>query len=102
MRRIVIVPKAVVDIREAARWYDGEKAGMGSTFSLELSLLFREIAESPLPYPRIGPKIRKASSQRFPYFVYFTADEEKIVVLALLHHRRLPNRFRRQAAATED
>jgi len=51
------------------------------------------ILQNPLAYPRVYGDIRRALVQRFPYAVYFRPLGDELVVLAVMHGRRLPRRW---------
>lgn len=45
---------------------------------------------SPLQFPEVAPGIRRGLMRRFPYAVYFSMDENQILVIAVFHQRRDP------------
>jgi toxin ParE1/3/4 len=63
-------------------------------------LVFRPEAEAelllhnPLAYPRVRGDTRRALVRRFPYAVYFRPTADETVVLAVMHGRRNPRRWR--------
>jgi len=93
-RRIVLRAKARGEIREAARWYERETAGLGESFVRKLSSLFARFVENPRQFPGVDPEVRRASLQRFLYFVYFLLPEPTVIVFAVLHHKRRPDLWR--------
>ena len=90
---VIIRPSASADVREAAFWYEAKREGLGSEFVLELDALYDRIAQHPLQFPEIGEGTRRAVLRRFPYAVYFVADDAP-VVLAVLHQHRKPQTWR--------
>jgi plasmid stabilization system protein ParE len=52
------------------------------------------IVEHPLAYPHVHGETRRALVHRFPYAIYFRAMSDEVVVLAVMHGRRLPRRWR--------
>jgi toxin ParE1/3/4 len=95
-RRLILRPEAERDAEEAAFWYDLQRPNLGDRFTQELRQLFDRIAEYPLQFPRLDPTIRRGHLQHFPYSVYFAAEEETVVVIAVLHQRRHPDTWKRR------
>jgi plasmid stabilization system protein ParE len=54
----------------------------------ELRSLVTSIGENPLKYPQVFDEVRRALMTRFSYAIYFTVDQESIVVLAVTHQAR--------------
>ena len=50
------------------------------------------IGKAPLLYAIRLRKIRRAALRRFPYSIYFVAEEERILIVALQHAKRDPKR----------
>ena len=57
--------------------------------SLALDALYARIAQHPLQFPAIVEGARRAVLRRFPYAIYFVADDAP-VGLAVLHQHRKP------------
>ena len=95
--RLSLRREARADIREAARWYDGERSGLGTEFTRAVRAALASIEREPQTYPLAGTEVRRALVRRFPYAIYFVADRDAIVVLACLHVRRDPQRWQSRA-----
>lgn len=94
-RRVILRAGARKEIRAAAEWYDEESPGLGERFARELRSVMSRIGESPLQFAGVGANIRRATLRHFPYFIYFLiASDTRIVVFAVLHHRRQPELWR--------
>ena len=52
MTRIVIEPPASLDIKEAARWYENQLAGLGVEFVLEADFAIKRVQKNPKLYPQ--------------------------------------------------
>jgi plasmid stabilization system protein ParE len=89
-RRFVVRPLAEADLEDAARWYHDERAGLGERFISDVDRTLARIRERPLQFPAISSDVRRALLHTFPYAVYFSASEEMVTVLAVLHLRRNP------------
>ena len=95
-RRFIVRPLAEADLEDAARWYDDERAGLADRFLSDVDRTFARIRERPLQFPTVSGEVRRALLHTFPYAAYFRASEEIVVVLAVLHLRRIPKVWRRR------
>ena len=89
-RRLIIRKGAEDDIRDAYRWYNNQRPGLGSEFVREVRSLLPVIREQPEIYAAVEPPFRRALLERFPYAIFFKADEERVEVIACFHQRREP------------
>lgn len=51
------------------------------------------VREQPLIYAVIYRNIRRATTRRFPYAIYFIVDNDRISVLRILHQARDPREW---------
>ena len=95
--RVVFRRMAKRDFADAISWYEGRREGLGQEFSLAVEQRLERIAASPHQFAPIRGKIRRAVLRRFPYSIFFLAEDRRIVVLAVFHAKRDPqhleNRF---------
>ena len=84
------------DVEAAFNWYQGEEAGLGLEFLEELRAAYHRILEHPLGYQDLRSGIRRALTRRFPYAVYFSIEEEAIVIVAVLSTARDPEEWQRR------
>jgi plasmid stabilization system protein ParE len=82
------------DLRQAIQWYEEGRSGLGSEFLAEADHIFDRIKDGPLQFPKIDSGVRRALFRRFPYAVYFIIESDRIEILAVLHLRRDPERWR--------
>lgn len=78
------------DIESAFSWYEAVEPGLGTDFLEQLRLVYRRILENPLGYGERRSGIRRALMRQFPYAVYFSIEDETILILAVLHTARHP------------
>jgi plasmid stabilization system protein ParE len=78
------------DIESAFGWYEAEESGLGAQFLEQLRLVYRRILENPLGYEEQRCGIRRGLMRQFPYAVYFSIENETILILAVLHTARDP------------
>lgn len=94
--RLVAEPAVDGDVEAAFDWYENESPGLGLEFLDELRATYGRIAAAPLSYRDLRLGIRRALLRRFPYAVYFAAEELTVVVLAVLHAHRGPAAWQRR------
>ena len=94
MRQLLVRPAAAADIEEAYLWYEERRAGLGEEFLTAVDSLLGEILAHPTTYPVLYRQSRRALLHRFPYAVFFRSYNETIVVVACMHGRRNPRRWK--------
>ena len=92
--RLVFRPEAESELLDARAWYDDQQPGLGQTFATEVNRVLGAIVSHPLAYPRVHGETRRAVVRRFPYAIYFRPVSDEVVVLAVMHGRRLLRRWR--------
>lgn len=75
---------------EASSWYESKRSGLALEFMAEIERCVSLAAESPFQFATVREDIRRVVARRFPYSVYFRAEENRIVVLAVFHSKRDP------------
>jgi toxin ParE1/3/4 len=88
--RLIVRPEAEADIGDAYAWYETQRSGLGQRFIDELSRCLEQIQSAPKRYQPVRAEARRALLRRFPYGVFFVADERQVSVVAVLHMARDP------------
>ena len=88
--RLLIRRQAKSDLRQAVRWYEGQSPGLGREFVAEVEATLTRIGENPLQYQPIYREVRRAIPHKFPYGVFYRAEQDSIVVFAIVHLHRDP------------
>jgi len=96
IRELVFLAAAETELGEARLWYEDHQEGLGEAFIQSINATFDAIARYPQRYPVVSPNVRRVVVRRFPYAVYFEAEESRIVVLAVFHSKRDPRRWQRR------
>ncbi|HUW00384.1 MAG TPA: type II toxin-antitoxin system RelE/ParE family toxin [Gallionella sp.] len=81
---------ASVEFIEASAWYEGKRFGLALDFISEIDRCISLASKNPLQFAVVREDIRRAVANRFPYSVYFRAEQHRIVVLAVFHGSRDP------------
>jgi plasmid stabilization system protein ParE len=98
MRQLVIRPAAQADLVSAVRWYVEQRASLGVSFRVAVRSSFSRALEQPQRHRRVHGEVRAIRVQRFPYRVFFIAEPERLVVIAVLHVRRKPVVWQRRSS----
>ncbi|HWQ69101.1 MAG TPA: type II toxin-antitoxin system RelE/ParE family toxin [Patescibacteria group bacterium] len=91
--RPVFRPQAEAELLDAQAWYERQRPGLGRAFAAAVYRAIASIVQNPLAYPRVHGETRRALVQQFPYGIYFRVASHELVVLAVMHGRRLPRRW---------
>lgn len=90
MLPVALLPEAAEEWDDATDFYENRSAGLGEEFRSAVLAIFDAIAENPRKFPRTVRHYRRAVLRRFPYVVFFTVEQDGILVVAVLHGRRDP------------
>ena len=97
MKRVVVRRAAAADIEDAYEWYESQRPGLGEEFLAALKSTQSRVLEQPVAYPVLHRGTRRALiPQRFPYGLFYRVHGDTIVVVACMHARRDPWRWRRR------
>jgi plasmid stabilization system protein ParE len=94
MTRVEFHPEAEEEMREAARWYETQSAGLGQAFLDAVDAAAARIAANPEAFGFAGPGIRRHLVRRFPFGILYQVEPDRIYILAIAHGRRKPNYWR--------
>ena len=81
---------ASAEFIEASAWYETKRVGLALEFMAEIDRCVSLASEHPLQYAVVREDVRRIVANRFPYSVYFRAEQHRIVVLAVFHGSRDP------------
>jgi plasmid stabilization system protein ParE len=97
MRAVVLRREARLEFDVAFDWYERQRPGLGDDFVACVQQTFDRIAKTPELHERVVQDIRRASVHRFPYSVYYTAEANRITVIAVFHSNRDPSVWQSRA-----
>ena len=89
--KLRISAEAKADIKEAAKWYEAQQAGLGKSFVSTIKLTTERISQGPHRFPRPYRNVQRALTGRFPYAVFYEAFPSEVVVIGVLHQNRDPS-----------
>ena len=83
-------PLAVLELTDAAVFYEGQAQGLGTDFLDEIERLVGLITSYP-DLGRLQPgDVRTIPARRFPYTIVYQVITDRPFVLAIAHQRREP------------
>ena len=91
---VVILPPAEAELEEAVQFYNERQIGLGEEFLSEFQAAITRIIERPLWFEQFEPSFRRCRMRRFPYGLIFELADETIVITAVMHLHREPNRWK--------
>ena len=94
---VVYRPEVRDEVDEAYGWYEEQRRGLGDEFLDAVQVALNRIQENPYQNAVLYREVRAGLVRRFPYVVYYRAESERIVVIAIQHGRRHPGRWKRRA-----
>ena len=87
--------EASVEFRDASRWYEDSRAGLGLAFVAAVDRAIDQVAR----WPRTGAliedvesdlEVRRMRIERFPYYAAYVLNEGRATIVAIAHERRRP------------
>ncbi|MBS0633029.1 MAG: type II toxin-antitoxin system RelE/ParE family toxin [Verrucomicrobia bacterium] len=87
---LVLTREARADIAEATLWYRERSIQASEDFLHAITAAFVRITSQPTAQVVVDPGTgaRRALLRKFPHRVLYLIDGERIVVFAVVHHRR--------------
>ena len=90
MLRVVILPLAKQDVKNAVEWYDAKQKGLGARFAQDLRSKVSFVCKNPNAYAVRYDSVRCAIMDVFPFMIHFSINQpEKLVVIAAVFHTSL-------------
>ena len=89
--RLVVRRQAKADIREAARWYERQRGGLGRAFVQQIDTLLDRVRLNPMQHQIVYREVRRAIPRRFPYGVFYRIDGSTVLVFAVVDLHRDPS-----------
>ncbi|MDP2644419.1 MAG: type II toxin-antitoxin system RelE/ParE family toxin [Desulfobacterales bacterium] len=94
--KVITRPEAENDLKAAFSWYEDKRLGLGYDFLLQVDAGIRFIERNPEVYSSGYKGIRKHIIKRFPYKIIYLVEEAKVIVLAVIHGKRIPDLIKKR------
>jgi hypothetical protein len=59
MKRLILRPRAELDVGDAASWYEDQKTGLGIRFLDELDHVLARVQLNAFQFPEVEPGVRR-------------------------------------------
>lgn len=96
MFEVLLSPAAALELVEAYDWYEAELPGLGRRFQAEIDSTLERMTANPLQFPAVLRGARRALLRRFPYTLFFTIEDQTLLVIACFHVSRDPRIWRKR------
>lgn len=93
-REIILIPEALLDVKNAYDWYEQQDPGLGEEFIRCLEAAYAKISVAPEHYPIRFDSFRRILIRRFPFAVYFENDDKHAWIYYVFHCSLNPERLR--------
>jgi len=90
MTPVTILHEAEAELREAVKYYEDKRPGLGFDFAREVEVSVDSARRFPERWPLQNDGTRRYLIQRFPYIVVYLFLNNHIWVIALAHCKRHP------------
>jgi len=97
--KIIVTLEAEGDLKEAFAWYEDKRTGLGYDFLLQVDVGINFINRNPEIHRIEYKSTRKHVIKRFPYKIIYLVEEEKIIILAVIHGKRKPDLIKKRVAS---
>lgn len=86
-------PEAEVELAEARLWYSLQRQGLDVALIKRVDQALSAIVATPESYPIVYRNLRRAVLRQFPFAIFYEVNAREIVVFAVYHSRRDPERL---------
>lgn len=93
---VYLRPDAKSDIEEAAFWYESQESDLGNQFLDEALSVIDKLEETPAIYPKIFQNLRRVLFKKFPFGMYFYLEEQRVIIIAVMHGSRDPTNWQQR------
>jgi plasmid stabilization system protein ParE len=95
--RLLFAPDVEQDLLEAYEWYQERRDGLGDEFLTCVEACIQAILRNPESHTTIYQDYRRALVRRFPYSVFYEYLGSTVIVQAVFHNARNPEKWRRRS-----
>lgn len=90
--------EAEADLEDAAGWYERQRSGLGGEFLSEVERTLDLIQSNPEAFSAVYRGTRRSLVRRFPFGVHYRIIQDRILVFAVMHVSRDPERWKGRGA----
>jgi plasmid stabilization system protein ParE len=90
------LPPAQQDLAEAIEYYERAVPGLGLEFLDEIERTLGRILLHPEAWTRVSEHHRRCRTRRFPYGLVYTAEQDVVIIAAVMNLRRHPDTWKKR------
>ena len=91
---VIFRDEAEADMTEAALWHERRCLGLGAEFVRSVDACLALVSRQPTLFPVIHREAHMALPRRFPYLIIYRVFPDFISVVAVIHGKRHPRRWK--------
>lgn len=82
---------AEAELLDEIAWLESQSAGLGQRLLDEVLRAEDQLRRFPESAEEVRPSIRRLVLRAFPYSIFYTIDQEGLIILAFGHQHRRPD-----------
>lgn len=90
---------AEAEFIEAVDYYNRQSEGLGYEFAAEVKRTIGRILQYPDAWPKLSARTRRCRTNRFPYGIVYQVQEDRILIVAVMHLHRHPGSWKSRVEA---
>lgn len=91
---LIITSEAEQDVAEAYAWYENQRPGLGEEFLRCVDACVQAMCRTPEMNTTVYESYRRGLVRRFPYAVFYEYENQTVIVYAVFHAARDPEKWR--------
>ncbi len=92
--RIQFLRSAEEELDGAIDFYNAQSEGLGFEFAAEVKRTLLRITAYPKAWSQLSSRTRRCRTNRFPYGIIYQIKQDYILIIAVMHLRRKPQRWK--------
>lgn len=88
--QLLISKKAHIEIDDAKEYYNLQQENLGDIFKKDIQKSIDSISSFPDLYPNITNDLKRCVLHRFPYSIFYTLQDNIILILTVAHQHQKP------------
>jgi plasmid stabilization system protein ParE len=87
---------ARTEFEQAVDWYANQSEELADRFRTAVADAIAAVLDRPARWPCIDGEVRRYTVKTFPYGIFYRARTDEVVILAIMHMRRDPERWKKR------